>query len=40
VQRGLYSLRTRGLATLAGEVWVYLRRLAAPIFPFHPRQTS
>jgi hypothetical protein len=38
VERGLYSLRTRGLATLVKEVWVYLRRLAAPIFPFKPRQ--
>ncbi len=36
--RGLYSLRARGPATLAKEVWVYLRRLAAPIFPFKPRQ--
>ena len=36
VERGLYSLRTRGVATLVKEVWVYLRRLAAPIFPFKP----
>jgi glycosyltransferase involved in cell wall biosynthesis len=38
IERGLYSLRTRGLATLAKEVWVYLRRLVAPIFPFKPRR--
>ena len=38
VERGLYSLRTRGLATLAKEAWVYLRRLLAPVFPFKPRQ--
>jgi glycosyltransferase involved in cell wall biosynthesis len=40
VERGFYSLRTRGLATLAKEVWVYLRRLAAPIFPFRPGQVD
>lgn len=34
VQRGLYSLRYRGLRTLLVQVWVYLRRLAAPVFPF------
>ena len=37
VERGFYSLRTRGIPTLAKEVWVYLRRLAAPIFPFNSR---
>jgi len=34
IERGLYSLRSRGAATLAKEVWIYLRRLAEPIFPF------
>ena len=29
-----YSIRNRGLPILAGQVWVYFRRLAAPIFPF------
>ncbi|MBN1370805.1 MAG: glycosyltransferase family 4 protein [Anaerolineaceae bacterium] len=31
---GLYSLRHRGLKTLARQVWIYFRRLVAPIFPF------
>lgn len=30
----LYTLRNRGLPALAGQVWVYLRRKAAPVFPF------
>jgi glycosyltransferase involved in cell wall biosynthesis len=33
-ERGLYSLRSRGAATLSKEIWIYLRRLAEPIFPF------
>lgn len=37
LERGLYSLRYRGVATLAGEVWVFLRRLMEPVFPFSPR---
>ncbi len=35
-ERGLYSLRSRGAATLAKEVWIYLRRLLEPLFPFKP----
>lgn len=31
---GLYSLRHRGWKTLLRQVWVYFRRLVAPIFPF------
>ena len=38
VERGFYSLRTRGLAILAKEMWIYLRRLTASIFPFKTRQ--
>ncbi len=38
LERGLYSLRARGAATLAKEVWIYLRRMAAPIFPFKPNR--
>jgi hypothetical protein len=30
----LYTVRNRGLPILMGQVWVYFRRLAAPIFPF------
>jgi hypothetical protein len=33
-ERGLYSLRSRGAGTLAKEIWIYLRRLAEPLFPF------
>lgn len=33
-ERGLYSLRSRGAGTLMKEIWIYLRRLAEPIFPF------
>lgn len=33
-ERGLYSLKSRGIFTLAGEIWVYFRRLLSPIFPF------
>lgn len=29
-----YTVRNRGLPILAGQVWVYFRRLAAPVFPF------
>lgn len=39
VERGVYSLRHRGWKTLAGQVWIYLRRLVSPLFPFrnpHP----
>lgn len=38
VERGRYTLRVRGAAALAREMWVYFRRLAAPVFPF--RNTS
>jgi glycosyltransferase involved in cell wall biosynthesis len=37
VERGLYSLRSRGAGTLAKEIWIYLRRLAEPLFPFKRR---
>ncbi len=33
-QRGWYSLRHRGILVLLGEIWVYIRRLMSPIFPF------
>ncbi|MEM4234865.1 MAG: glycosyltransferase family 4 protein [Candidatus Methanomethylicaceae archaeon] len=33
-ERGMYTLRTRGLSTLLQEIWIFLRRLLAPIFPF------
>lgn len=31
---GLYSLRHRGWKTLLRQVWIFFRRLLAPIFPF------
>lgn len=33
-ERGLYSLKSRGIFTLMGEIWVYFRRLLSPVFPF------
>ncbi|PWH19373.1 MAG: hypothetical protein DDG59_03200, partial [Anaerolineae bacterium] len=32
--RGVYTLKTRGLIILLQEIWIYLRRLLAPVFPF------
>jgi len=34
VERGLYTLRTRGARVLLKEIWIFFRRLVAPIFPF------
>jgi len=34
LQMGIYSLRNRGWKTLLKQIWIYLRRLLAPIFPF------
>lgn len=34
LERGLYSLKYRGIATLAGEMWVLFRRMLAAFFPF------
>lgn len=31
---GLYSLRHRGWKMLLRQIWIYIRRLVAPIFPF------
>jgi hypothetical protein len=33
-RRALYSLGHRGLRTLLLQVWVYIRRLLAPVFPY------
>jgi glycosyltransferase involved in cell wall biosynthesis len=33
-QMALYSLRYRGARTVLMQVWIYFRRLLAPIFPF------
>ena len=33
-KRAIYSIRYRGLRTLLIQIWVYFRRLFAPIFPF------
>lgn len=30
----LYSFKNRGPTTLLGQVWVFIRRLLAPVFPF------
>jgi hypothetical protein len=37
-QMGLYTLRQRGIATLARQVRIYIRRFLSPIFPYHVRQ--
>ena len=34
IQRGLYSLKVRGMMTLLKEVWIFFRRAIAPIVPF------
>jgi len=34
----LYSLRYRGLRTLLMQVWIYLRRMLAPLFPYRRSQ--
>jgi hypothetical protein len=34
LRMAVYSLRHRGARTLLVQVWVYIRRLMAPIFPF------
>ncbi len=34
LQMGIYSLRNRGWKTLLKQIWIYFRRLLAPIFPF------
>lgn len=33
-ERGLYSLRVKGVFVLIQEMWVFFRRLISPIFPF------
>ncbi|KPL77599.1 hypothetical protein AC812_03460 [Bellilinea caldifistulae] len=33
-ERGLYSIRVKGVLVLAQEMWVFFRRLLSPIFPF------
>jgi hypothetical protein len=34
LDRAAYSLRHRGVMTLASQVWIFFRRLASPIVPF------
>jgi len=34
LQMGWYMLRYRGLSVLLKQIWIFLRRLAAPIIPF------
>jgi glycosyltransferase involved in cell wall biosynthesis len=34
LQMGWYSLHYRGLSVLSKQIWIFLRRLAAPIIPF------
>ena len=32
-----YTLRRRGLLTMLKQVWIYFRRLLAPVFPYRKR---
>jgi glycosyltransferase involved in cell wall biosynthesis len=34
IQRGLYTLKYRNLRTLLQQVWIYIRRMVSPIFPY------
>ncbi len=34
LQQGWYTLRYRGLSILMKQIWIFLRRLAAPLIPF------
>ncbi len=34
IQRGIYTLRYRNIRTLLQQVWIYFRRMVAPIFPY------
>ena len=38
LQRGSYSLRYRSFRTLLKQVWIFIRRLVSPIFPFRNPQ--
>lgn len=35
LQMGLYTIRYRGIHVLIKQIWIYIRRLIAPIFPFY-----
>jgi glycosyltransferase involved in cell wall biosynthesis len=34
IQRGLYTLRYRNLRTLLQQIWIYIRRMVSPLFPY------
>ena len=34
IQRGVYTLRYRNLRTLLQQIWIYIRRLVSPLFPY------
>jgi glycosyltransferase involved in cell wall biosynthesis len=33
-QRGLYTLRYRNLQTLLKQIWIFIRRMVSPLFPY------
>jgi glycosyltransferase involved in cell wall biosynthesis len=35
IQMGWYTIRYRGLFVLIKQIWIFFRRLIAPLFPFH-----
>jgi len=34
LERGLYTLRSRGVNTLLEEIWIFFRRMISPVIPF------
>ena len=40
IQLGVHMLRNRGFTNLLLSVWVYIRRLLAPVFPFSKNSYS
>ena len=37
IQMGLYALRYRGFGTLLKQLWIFIRRLLAPLIPYQSR---
>lgn len=40
LQMAFYSLRHRGLATVSKQVWIFFRRMIAPVVPYRRRPAS
>ncbi|MDD5367615.1 MAG: glycosyltransferase family 4 protein [Anaerolineaceae bacterium] len=37
IEMGVYTMRNRGMRTLLCQIWVYIRRAVAPLFPYRVR---